>query len=225
MANTIFEAVKKWFEKSEAKKTTPWELKIFNPLQARIGDYLMVSGVPELLERNMKNFEVREINAAVIIVGNTQFKHTDYIGYEGENWVIVRVNPIENASPQAVKQADVLLLFPDWEGAYDETLREQVLPSGILEVKDEHGNVRATYQRLNDLKEPYITKVEIVKDPNAEFPKIEDLLVWDFGRKLEHGDTEYYFVEMSQETGWFQMFRGISIPDTSIMCIPIEHNE
>lgn len=223
MAKTVFEAVKDWFQESEA--TAPLELRVFNPLKARIGDFLVVTGVPELLERNMKNLEIREIDAATVTVGAHEFKHTDYLGYDGDNWVALRVNPIQDASPQSVRQADVLLLFPDWEGEYDENLHENVLPSGVLEVKDENGNVVATYQRLNDVKEPYKTKVEIVKDSKTEFPKIDHLSVWDFGRTLEDGTVEYYFVEMDKESGWFQMFRGISIADTNIMLVPVEHND
>ena len=222
MAKTIFGAVKDWLKESE--EVVPLELRIYNPLNARIGDFFAVTGVLELLERNMKNLEIREINAATITVGNQEFKHTDYLGYDGDNWVAVRVNPIQDASPQAVKQADVLILFPDWEGEYDENLHENVLPSGILEVKDENGSVIATYERLGGVKEPYKTKVEIVKDSKAQFPEIDHLSVWDFGRTSEDGVVEYYFVEMNEKTGWLQMFRGISISDTSVMVVPVEHD-
>lgn len=222
---TLAQAISGWWKKEEQEETKTAALRIRNPLQKQLGDFLLSKGNIELFERNMEHLEIREIDAATVAINGKEFRHTDYVGYSTsseEDWCIVRVDPIESASRHG-KQADVLLLFLHRDNEYDPELHKKVAEQTI-EIQDKDNMVQ-TYYRLSEEQGPIRTKLEKVTDPDKIFPDIEEIDVWDFGRTRDDGTAEYMFVEMSHTTHRFQIFRGYDIPDTSIDAVPVDHSE
>jgi hypothetical protein len=90
--------------------------------------------------------------------------------------------------------------------------------TGIFEMEDENKAEKATFTRINDLKESYEAAVLTVKettlDGKAATGKTaaQRIEYWDYWRDVElsGGKTakEFVFVEMNTDTGWFQIWRG-----------------
>ncbi len=211
---TLWEILK---EKMSGEKEEPQELKVFNPLKAKIGDFVSI----DFADLGGKNFTVVEIDVYKREIGGEIFEFADYILREGDIWVHLRVYPISNADPYSHKHCDSLILFPDFEMAYDKNFHEVILPSGILEVKNENNNILATYNRRDNLKEPFEAEVKVIED-SAKPPKIENWHFWDFERQTEDKKIEYYFVEMNTENGWFQMYRGFEVSEKDILVMPCQ---
>ncbi len=232
MSRTLAQFIRDWRDKKEEYRQQhlekPAELKIFNPLQLRIGDFLLTSQVPELAARKMVNLTIFEIDAAALIVGSKRFEHVDYLGSDGEQWCIVRVNPREDALPSA-QQSDTTVLFLYCEIEFDQELVERVLPTGMFSIFDVLGDTSSavlTFTRLNaelGIKDPWDVRLEKVTDPHLQFPAQEKIKMWDFGRTCEDGRTEYLYVEMSEENGKIQMFRGYNTEETNIFPVQVAH--
>ncbi|MEK7566940.1 MAG: hypothetical protein AAB527_02300, partial [Patescibacteria group bacterium] len=153
---------------------------------------------------------VTEIDEYSTVIGGQTFRHIDYIlETDDGDKITLRLNPVAKTDPYAKKHCDVLVLFPDWEQEFDENLLKNVLSTGTFEVL-ENGEVVATYHRIGENKEPYSATVRVVDKP-GQIPRVENFKYWDYVRDVEGGTQEFYFVEMSEETGWFQMFKGVLI--------------
>jgi len=201
---TLFEIGKKWWgEWGEKEKidNRPPELKVFNPLQARCRDVLLVM-TPELAGKQLM---VMEMYASEIRVGKEVFPFMDYDVHDEatDTRVVVRIQKKDGTTPDVV-DFDIIVLSKDYEMGYDEELHKRILPGGILE-ENEDGKIVATYTRLNGAKQSYAVQTTVFAFDGST--KQESVETWDFGRDTEDG-VEFYFVEMNDETKMFQMFRG-----------------
>ena len=88
-----------------------------------------------------------------------------------------------------------------------------MLPSGILDIKDDQGQILAHYERLHGLRDPYRADV-LVLAPDGQ-RRHESYDYWDFGRNQD-GRDEFYFVEMNAETGMFQMWRAVETTENEV---------
>lgn len=213
---TLWEIFK---EKMSGEQEKPQEFKIYNPLKVRIGDFVLLDTVDEL---NGRNFTAVEIDVYHCLSEEGNFDIANYVLRESDFFVHLRIFPIANADPYSPKHCIPLALFPDCEIGYDEKLHKEVLPTGVLEVRGEKGELLATYSRRNSLKEPFEAKVTVIESSDSENPpKIEKWYFWDFSREIGDGFVEYYFVEMNAKNGSFQMFRGYEIYEQNITVLPL----
>lgn len=205
---TLWELLKDYFMR---KQEEPEELKIFNPLKLKIGDFVTIDAA------NLygKQLVASELDVYERKIGGEKFEFVNYVLLDDENHPVnLRVHPIKDSDPYGKKHCDALVVLPDFEMAYDKGFHENVLPTGVLEVKDDKGNVLATYQRVGESKEPYLATVTVLDNPDSA-PKREKYSYWDYVREID-GSTEFYFVEMNDETGWIQMFKGFPVSELDV---------
>lgn len=208
---TLWELLKDYFQNEQEE---PEELKIFNPLKLKIGDFVSIDAAGLF----GKQLVVSELDVYERKIGGEKFEFVNYVLLDDENNPVnLRIHPIKNSDPYAKQHCDALVVLPDFEMAYDKGFHENVLPTGVLEVKDDKGNVLATYQRVGESKESYLATVTVLDNPDNA-PKREKYSYWDYIREVD-GSTEFYFVEMNDETGWIQMFKGVPVsePDVKVL--------
>src|SRR5207244_10948607 len=94
-------------------------------------------------------YQVTEVDVYRRTIGDRAFESVDYVLQDAtaDAWLTVRVS--ENSGTPGNKQRTILLLFPDYDGEDDEDLHKRVLPNGILELKNDQGEVVARYERVN----------------------------------------------------------------------------
>lgn len=208
---TLWEVFRRWL-KGEKEKSQ--ELTIFNPLKAKPGDFIKI----DTANLASKNFMITMIDEYKRTVGQKTLLFADYVLQDNEmdTWVTLRVNPVADANPDSKKHCDVLVLYPDKEFEYDEDFHKKILPDSVLNVTDEKGEILATYSRLSNMKKPYSTTVTEVKEDEEVAP--EKISYWDYWREVD-GINEFYFVEMNEETGWFQAFRGEPVSEQDVRVI------
>jgi hypothetical protein len=185
-------------------KEQPLVLRVYNPFALKPMDFITVDDVLNGVSET--RYQVTEVDVYRRTIGDRTFESVDYVLQDAttDAWLTVRVS--ENAGSPGNKQRTILLLFPDYEGEYDEDLHKRVLPSGILELKNDQGEILGRYERLNGLKEPYRADVLVlVADEPARHESCD---YWDFGRERD-GREEFYFVEMNTETGVIQTWRAV----------------
>jgi hypothetical protein len=188
----------------------PIELRAYNPFHLRPGDFVTIDD-PLNDVRNAR-YEVTELDVYRRTIGDRNFEFVDYVLEDSsDEWLTIRVS---DDGRTGNKQRSILLLFPDYEGEYDEQMHKETLPSGVLAVKDDHGEVIASYERVNGLKDPYRADVLVLSGNEA--PLHESCEYWDFGRKREDGRDEFYIVEMSTKTGMFHTWRGMETSETEL---------
>lgn len=214
---TLFEVLKARLRRDKEETTKPPELKTFNPLEAPVGTFVEIEiPHPELLG---KNFKVVEIDVYRRRVGGKKLEFADYILDDGEeHTVTLRVFPTENTDPDAPKHCEALVLFPHRNFEYDPVLHKEILPLGVLEVRDNEGKeVVATYTRPSGVTQHYSAEVTIMRGDNKT--EIEHFDYWDFVRATPDGTADYYFVEMSQNShdrGMFQTYHGVPVHEADI---------
>jgi hypothetical protein len=200
----------------------PLELKYYNPWRARIGAAVMI----DALELREQSFFLREIRDYKRTIGTKEFRFVDYVLRArplGENdiWVRLRLNPVADPTKVAGITHDVLLLKLDDEMAYNEDLHRVVNDDTQRFQVLENGKVLEEYWRINDVRSPYRADVSLIQDTNdnhkVEKGEIEKLRVdyWDYGREVKdeaaQPHTEFLFVEMNADDGWFQIWKGAEI--------------
>ena len=189
---TPFEIGRDWWnERNNKKVKRPPELEVFNPLQVRCKDVLLVM-TPELAGKQLM---VIEMYASEIRVGKEVFPFMDYDVHDEttDTRVIVRVQKKDGTAPD-VTEYDTIVLSKDHEMGYHKELHEVHLPSGILEVRDDKEQSVHTYTRLNGAKEPYTVHTTVFSFDGST--KKQETTMWDFGRDTDRG-VEFYFVEMN----------------------------
>ena len=192
-----------------------------NPLDWRIGEAetLAPSNGAEFLDFT---FTVTEIREYVRRLGGREFGFTDYLlrgartsGKDEPSGMLVRVR----ALPQENGPHELLLLRLEDEFTFAEDFLAVVRDTtGIFELKDDVSGTVERFTRLNDLREPWEAMVLIVSATTAEgrAPRSgtvrAKLEYWDYWREVVLGEgqtaTEFLFVEMNGESGWFQIWRG-----------------
>jgi hypothetical protein len=202
----------------EEHRLTPWQafkdllgaskekslvLSVYNPFALKPADFVVVDDVINGISKT--HYQVTELDVYRRTVENQTFEFVDYILHGPEDrWLTLRVS--ENAGLPGTTERTLLLLFPDYEGEYDENLHKNVLPTGVLEVKNDAGELIATYERVHGLKDPYRADVLVIGAD--ETPQHESCEYWDFGRTVD-GREEFYFVEMNTETGVIRTWRAV----------------
>jgi hypothetical protein len=209
----------------EEQKLTPWQafkdlfsehkekplvLRVYNPFTLKPADFVTVDDI--LNGVSATRYQVTEVDVYRRTIGDQTFESVDYVLQDSKDgWLTIRVG--DDAGLPGNKHRTILLLFPDYQGEYDEDLHKQVLPSGILEIKDDQGQLLARYERLHGVKEPYRADVLVLSGDDP--PRHESYEYWDFGRKCDDRE-EFYFVEMSTDTGVIQTWRGVETTENEL---------
>jgi len=212
----------------EERRLTPWQafkdllaghkdqplfLQVYNPFALKPADFVTVDDVLNGVSKT--TYQVTELDVYRRTIGDKTFESVDYVLQDSngtdDSWLTLRVS--ESAASPGATQRTILLLFPDYEGEYDEELHKQVLPSGILEIKDDQGQILARYERLHGLRDPYRADVLVLAADGQR--RHESYDYWDFGRNQD-GRDEFYFVEMNAETGMFQMWRAVETTENEL---------
>ena len=119
--------------------------------------------------------------------------------------------------PNQAGACDSLLLRLEDEFGFSEDFLEVVKDtSGIFEIKDNESGETATFSRINDLREPYEAAVLVISETSPDGKATRGKTspakfeYWDYWRDADAaaGTKEFLFVEMNNDTGWFQLWRG-----------------
>ncbi len=192
-----------------------------NPLDLRVGSPLVVaySNGPEFADFNFTVQEIREYNRRI---GGQEFRFTDYVlrgintkTFDADAALTLRLR----AAPNQAGARDTLLLRLHDEFAFAEDFLGVLKDTtGLLEMTDDQSGVKETFSRINGLRESYEAAVLVVSETNHDGKgtsgKLSPLKVeyWDYSREVEisggRTTTEFAFVEMDSDTGWFQIWRG-----------------
>ena len=196
--------------------TRPAELKVWNPLQAKIGCTVQLkndvrfSGI---------NFVIERITIHDTPIGEKNFRHIDYhckgTSLETEGFVRFRLRllPDDDATNELGCRIQVLFLYD--EMAQDDEFIKNVLgdPEGIFNInQDDAGNqltedqVRR-YWRIEDVRDPYRSVTTVLEDEDRSGKVDSDEILsgvviysWDYSRLTndENGQefTEYLTVEL-----------------------------
>jgi hypothetical protein len=192
-------------------KEKPVALRVYNPFALKPADFVTVDDLLNGIRATQ--YQVTEVDVYRRTIGERTFESVDYVlETSKEEWLTIRVS--DEAGLPGNTERTILLLFPDYQGEYDQELHKQTLPSGVLEIKDDQGQVIARYDRLHGLKEPY--RADVLVLTANEQPRHESCEYWDFGRKTGDGREEFYFVEMSTETGMFQTWRAVQTSENEL---------
>jgi hypothetical protein len=213
-----------------AKGRTLWEMftglfdttadvKFFNPLQAKPGSGFKI----DLIDWRDRDFRLHEIREYKRRIEGREFLFADYVLvdrplHDQPVWVRLRVNPADPASSGGLTHHALLLRLEE-DMAYDKGLHDVVqAETRVFEINHDDGSPTETFTRLNDVSDSYIAQVTVVQDKNADakidIKELQRLKVeyWDYGREWSDAagqpTTEYLFVEMNADTGWFQIWRG-----------------
>ena len=193
----------------------------YNPLELRVGSAVNVpfANGPQFATFDFSVQEIREYNRHI---GGKDFRFTDYVlqgvstkSLQAEDILTVRVRAV----PNAAGAHDSLLLRLEDEFAFAEEFLAVVKDAtGIFEIGDDATETKDTFHRINNLRDSYEAAVLAISGttetgkgaPGKAAPlKIE---YWDYWRDVDLADgktaKEFLFVEMNQDTGWFQLWRG-----------------
>jgi hypothetical protein len=198
-------------------------IAFYNPLGLSVGAPLNVpyANGPEFTDYSFTISEIREYNRRI---GGQDYRFADYV-LSGANTKTFNAAEAMNArirtvpNPAGAHDSLLLKLYDEFAFAEDflEVLKDT---TGIFEVTDDSSGAKETFNRINDLKDPYDAAVMIVSastpDLNAAPGKIAQAKIeyWDYWRDVETGPgtgataKEFIFIEQNSDTGWFQIWRG-----------------
>ena len=192
-----------------------------NPIDLRVGSALAVAFAngPEYADYT---FTVQEIREYTRRIQAQEFRFTDYVlrgvntkspDVDGARTTRVRVVPNQAGGNDAL----LLRIYDEFEFAED-FLAVVKDTTGLFKVADDKSGAETTYSRINDLRESYQAAVLVVSqttpDGKASPGKVSPAKVeyWDYWRDADIGSgktaKEFVFVEMTSDTGWFQIWRG-----------------
>jgi hypothetical protein len=192
-----------------------------NPLDYRVGSPVAVAYAngPEFAGYDFTVQEIREYNRQI---GGQQFRFTDYAlrgvntkSFDAADALTVRLRVVPNA---AGSHDALLLRLYDEFGFAEDFLAVLKDTTGIFEATDDKSGAKATYSRINDLRDSYQAAVLLVSQTTPEGKaapgKTSPVKVeyWDYWRDADIGGgktaKEFLFAEMNSDTGWFQLWRG-----------------
>ncbi len=205
-----------------AKIEGPVESHFYNPLKAKVGSPVMINEI----ELKDDNFTIKEIRQYQRTIGSKDFYFVDYVllahQLEAEDILArLRLNPIDDPDSAGglTHQALLLRLYDDLP--YNEELHKVVNDTTKKFQVTANGQVVEEYWRINDVTSSYKAKVAVVKDANqngkAAKDEIEKMEVeyWDYWREVKdqagQTSTQFLFVEMDTDNGWFQLWQGQEI--------------
>jgi hypothetical protein len=185
----------------------------YNPLAAKCGAFVAV----DELDFRGKNFRVVEIRQCDHQIGGKHYAMVDYVLQADQQVARLRVVPSGEQW-----RAMLLSLYDDL--AYDEGLHNVVRDDTLkFVVDDAEAGLHEEYWRVEDVRGSYKANVTVLQgdDPNAA-PAVSRVEVeyWDYWRDTEVDGvkvTQYLYVEMNTETGWFQIWRGMETEPERIL--------
>lgn len=193
----------------------PEETPVYNPLSAQCGSFVTINELPF----RGKNYRVAEIQQYDHDVGGKRFPLVNYVLQSGEEVVRLRAIPFEDRW-----KALLLTLYDDL--AYNEGLHNVVRDDTLkFVVDDAEAGLHEEYWRVEDVRESYKARVTILRGENKDAtPEVlhAQLEYWDYWRDTEVDGvkvTQYLYVEMNGETGWFQVWRGTETGPEGILVI------
>jgi hypothetical protein len=196
-------------------------IPFYNPRDVQVGAAMPIaySNGPEFAGYD---FEVREIREYNRRIDGQEYRFVDYVlrgvnnkSFDAADTIDAKVRAVPNLSGAH----DALLLRLEDEFAFAEDFLTVVQDqTGIFEITDDDSSAKATFTRINDLKESYVAAVLVVAattpDGKAVAGKFSPVQIeyWDYWRDADIGGgntaKEFVFVEMNRESGWFQIWRG-----------------
>ncbi len=200
---TLFQIVKNaLLGRSAARRSD--ETAIYNPLSARCGAFVAIDAI----DFRGKNYRIAEIQQYDHNLGGKRFPFANYVLRFDEEVVRLRAIPLENRW-----KALLLTLYDDL--AYNEGLHNVVRDDTLkFVVDDPEKNLHEEYWRVEDVRESYKAQVTILRGTSPNTPSEvsrAQVEYWDYWRDTEVDSvkvTQYLYVEMNTETGWFQIWRG-----------------
>ncbi len=209
-----------WLAKARRGRTAT-ELMYFNPVKAKIGTLCSVdvAGYTDV------SFKVAQIRVYTRTIRGKEFSFTDYDlqgTYPGtENKKIrLRYLPQSQKTPQGY-DFRILFLAMDEDHEYNADEHNALKnDTGEFEIFGPDEQLESRWFRIDDVRGAYHPLVVNIKDENGD-GTVKDsevtqqkLEYWDFNRQVKadgNDVVEYYFVEIAEDTGWIQTFRGTEI--------------
>lgn len=186
------------------KFDTPPELKEFNPLKVKVGSSVRL----DVLDYRENIYFCDKIVLHQISINDQTFDMVDYflkcqnLRSKKDKLPFIRVSP-DNVA---------ILLFLDDEFGYSQDFYELVNSENSFVVTDE--DVKFEYFRLNEVEIAYKSRYKTFKDDYGKVVANESenskVTFWDFSRDAAN-TKEYLFVQMEENSGWFQIFKGSEI--------------
>jgi hypothetical protein len=218
------------WEMLKDKLAGPAEKHVYNPWGAKIGSAVTI----DALGLTDANFFIKQIRQNRRMIEGCEFLFVDYvllartIGGE-DNWVRVRLNPVDDPDRAAGVTHNALVLRLDDEMAYNEDLHKVVTDDTKKFQVLQDGQVTEEFFRIDDVLGSYKTQVIVLDDTNRDkqVDKTEvvreEIEYWDYWRELKdaagQATTEFLFVEMNTANGWFQLWRGEEIDMQKVMVL------
>jgi hypothetical protein len=188
---------------------------LYNPLNIACGSLVTV----DELDFRGKDYRVTDIQEYDHELGGKHFKLVDYVLHAEKEVVRVRAVPGEGRC-----KAMLLTLYDDL--AYNKDLHNTVRDdTGKFVVDDAEAGLHEEYWRVEDVKTSYQASVTTLHGegkgaaPQTSHSRIE---YWDYWRDTELDGvkvTQYLYVEMNAETGWFQIWRGMETDPERILAV------
>ena len=196
-------------------------IPFYNPRDVRVDAAMPIaySNGPEFAGYDFTVREIREYNRRI---DGQEYRFVDYVlrgvnqkTFDAADGIDVKVRAV----PNSAGAHDALLLRLEDEFAFAEDFLGVVQDkTGVFEITDDDSGAKATFSRLNDLKDSYLAAVLVVTattpDGKAVAGKASPVQIeyWDYWRDADIGGgntaKEFVFVEMNRENGWFQIWRG-----------------
>jgi hypothetical protein len=181
------------------------EATIYNPLSAKCGSFIAV----DELDYRGKNYRVAEIQEYDHALGGKHFKLVNYVLQADKEVVRLRAVPSDGGF-----KVMLLNLYDDC--AYNEGLHNVVRDDTLkFVVDDSDTGLHEEYWRVEDVRDSYKAAVTALRRDGAQSAPVASryqLEYWDYWRDTEVDGvkvTQYLYVEMNTETGWFQIWRGM----------------
>lgn len=216
------------WEMLTAKVSGPVELKYYNPLKAKIGNAVQIQEI----DWRDYSFFLKEIREYKRTIRGQEFLFADYVllsrPLHGDDlWMRLRLNPVDDPSRVAGLTHNVLLLRLDDDLAYDEGLHNVVRDTTKKFQVLQDGQVTEEYWRINDVQDAYKAQVAVMRDVNndgtVEPEEVQQIKIeyWDYWREIKDAAgqpiSQYLFVEMNSDTGWFQIWKGQEVDPQKVM--------
>ncbi|HEX4142980.1 MAG TPA: hypothetical protein VHY91_05480 [Pirellulales bacterium] len=134
----------------------------------------------------------------------------------------LRLMPSHSSKSKATHRVVMLTLYDSLAHTEDmnDLVRDTAKNFVIIEDADPTKVVHDEFWRVNDLDDPHVCEVTPVASAGDKgSPKSTKFQFWDFSRLLDVDGVEteeFVFVEMSTDSGWFQIWRGVEVTSSQI---------
>lgn len=209
----------------------------YNPLNLELNSIVTI----DLPDYGNMNFRVMEVQEYHRNLNDKNYIFTDYVLIsvsKNKTIIKIRVNPIEDAVEEDGYDYLTMILFYDHESPYSKELYEvfrdcekekrfTINLEGKEDGLKDGEKLDIVYDRCEGLEQYIDAKVYILKDNNKnnQFDEKEisskSIMYGDFVREIDNEiyDSEFYFVEMNNKNGSFEMLRGNIVNPSTIKII------